>query len=182
MIFSLYCNKPHRAFVLIVKKYMKDRKHIETVYDQHSKRLYNISFRIVGNCFDAEEIMHDTFMQYCRSWMKSDVTDLRKWLTSVCIRKSIDKLRERNRYKALLEDYEDPMLETTEENEMQYSMKDITGALSALPDKYRLIISLHLFEGFDYQEIAQITGSKEATIRSIYMRGKQKLIYRLKQK
>ena len=161
---------------------MRDRKHIETVYDQHSKRLYNISFRIVGNCFDAEEIMHDTLIQYCRSWMKSDIADLRKWLTSVCIRKSIDKLRERNRYKALLEDYEDPVLEVADETELKYGIKEIMETLATLPDHYRMVLSLHLFEGYDYQEIAQITKTKESTVRCTYMRGRLKLVERLKTK
>ena len=154
---------------------MRNSIDIEKVYDLMAQRLFNISLRIVGNSADAEEIMHDTLLQYWKSGSNQEIIDLRKWLSSVCIRKSIDKLRERNRWKNILEDYEDPALEETEETDLEYDIHTIRNALSSIPDNYRAIVSLHLFEGYDYQEISQITGTKENTIRCLYMRGRQKL-------
>ncbi len=154
---------------------MKDTIDIEKVYDIMSQRLYNISLRIVGTSTDAEEIMHDTLLQYWKFGRKHEIIDLGKWLSSICIRKSIDKIRERHRWKKLLEDYEDPVLEESETVNLEYDIKTIMNALSSLPDHHRAIVSLHLFEGYDYQEISQITGANENTIRSLYMRGRQKL-------
>ena len=154
---------------------MKDTIDIEKVYDAHSCRLYNISLRITGSSGDAEEIMHDTLLQYWKLRDKEQIRDLPKWLTSVCIRKSIDWLREKSRWNDYLEDYEDPALEESPSDEGRYNAGQIMKALASLPDHYRAILSLHLFEGFDYQEIAQITGSKESTIRSLYMRGRKLL-------
>ena len=140
-----------------------------------SRRLYNMSLRIVGSSTEAEEIMHDTLLQYWHFNRKNDIKDLQKWLSSVCIRKSIDRLRQKQRWKDFLERYEDPALEENSGSEMEYDIQSITKALSELHDPYRVIVSLHLFEGYDYQEISQITGTKESTIRTLYMRGKQKL-------
>ena len=67
-------------------------------------------------------------------------------------------------------------------SEMEYDIQSITKALSELHDPYRVIVSLHLFEGYDYQEISQITGMNENTIRSIYLRGRQKLAAAVRQK
>lgn len=154
---------------------MKDTIDIEKIYDSMSGRLYNASLRIVGNSADAEEIMHDSLLQYWKYGRKSEIQDLKKWLTSVCIRKSIDKLREKQRWKSLLENYEDPIKEETEDTVPEYDIGTILKSLSELPDHYRAIISLHLFEGYDYEEISQITGTGEGTIRSLYMRGRKKL-------
>ena len=154
---------------------MKDTIDIEQVYDSHCRRLYNISLRITGSSGDAEEIMHDTLLQYWKLRDKEQIRDLPRWLTSVCIRKSIDWLREKSRWNELLEGYEDPALEESPEDDGEYNTEQIQKALASLPDHYRAILSLHLFEGFDYQEIAQITGSKENTIRSLYMRGRKLL-------
>ena len=160
---------------------MRNSIDIEKVYDLMSQRLFNISLRIVGNSADAEEIMHDTLLQYWKHGKNQEIIDLRKWLSSVCIRKSIDKLRERNRWQNILEGYEDPAFEETEETYLEYDMQTIWNALSSLPDNYRAIVSLHLFEGYDYQEISQITGVTENTIRSLYMRGRQKLAEAIRQ-
>ncbi len=154
---------------------MRDTIDIEKVYDTMSRRLYNMSLRIVGSGTDAEEIMHDTLLQYWKFNRKDEIRDLPKWLSSVCIRKSIDRIREKQRWKGFLEEYEDPVLEESTETAMEYDIRSIQKALSELPDHYRAILSLHLFEGYDYQEISQITGANENTIRSLYMRGRQKL-------
>jgi RNA polymerase sigma factor, sigma-70 family len=61
-------------------------------------------------------------------------------------------------------------------------MQKVRDTLMELPDKYRVILSLFLFEGYDYQEIAQITGQKEVTVRSQYMRGRERLAELLKGK
>ena len=162
---------------------MKDTADIAKIYDAHSRRLYNISLRITGSSGDAEEVMHDSLLQYWKLKKKDDVKDLPRWLTSVCIRKSIDRLRDKCRWNHLLETYEDPLTEESpqEENEV-YDVGQILEALSSLPAHYRATVSLHLFEGFDYQEIAQITGAKKSTIRSLYMRGRKLLAEALKAK
>ena len=161
---------------------MKDTIEIEKLYESMSGRLYNASLRIVGCSADAEEIMHDSLLQYWRFRRKDEIRDIRGWLTSTCIRKSIDKLRERHRWKDFLEQYEDPVTEEKEDENLEYDIKSILKAMHTLPDHYRAILSLHLFEGYDYQEISQITGTNESTIRSLYMRGRQKLAAALKQK
>ena len=161
---------------------MKDTIDIENVYDAMSRKLYNMSLRIVGNGSDAEEIMHDTLLRYWKFDRKNEIRDLPKWLSSVCIRKSIDRLREKHRWRGFLEEYEDPVMDENIGNKTEHDIQSILKALSELPDNYRAILSLHLFEGLDYQEISQITGTNESTIRSLYMRGRQKLAAALKQK
>lgn len=159
---------------------MKDTVDIEKVYDAHSRRLYNISLRITGCSDDAEEIMHDSLLQYWRFRKKEEIRDLPRWLTSICIRKSIDRLRDKNRWNDFLEDYEDPALKDSPSDDSGYDAGQILKALASLPDHYRAVLSLHLFEGFDYQEIAQITGAKESSIRSLYMRGRKLLAQAVK--
>lgn len=159
---------------------------IEELYNQHSQRLFFTSRRIVGNTYDAEEIMQDTFLKYYTYPQKKEIREVKKWLSSICIRKSIDMLRARNREMLIIEEYNDTDNNTVssqtdnsflfeENNEANILIDKIKTTLDSLPDKYRLILSLHLFEGYDYSEIEQITGIKETYIRSLYMRGKAKL-------
>ena len=179
----IFLQQQRQAAVIYVKlSQMKDIIDIEKVYDSMSGRLFNASLRIVGNSSDAEEIMHDSILQYWKYGKKDEIQDIRKWLTRGCVRKSIVRLRERQKWKILLDNYEDPIKEEPEDTELEYDISSILKALSQLPDHYRAIISLHLFEGYDYEEISQITGTGESTIRSLYMRGRQKLAAALKQK
>lgn len=159
---------------------------IEELYDQYSKRLFFTSLRIVASSFDAEEIMHDTFIRYYYYPKKEKIEKIESWLAMVCIRKSIDILRERKREHSFLDEMKSPLdkgkeeaneeviIENTDEHILQ--IENIKQGIQQLPDGYRLILSLHLFEGYDYSEIAQITQIKENTIRSQYMRAKNKLL------
>lgn len=164
----------------------KTETNIEKLYDQYSASLFFTSLHITGNSCDAEEIMHDTFLKYYHYPRKNEIQELKKWLTSICIRKSIDALRLKSKNSSFLETFAEESEnltppETDEKRALErYSeektkIAKIKEALVLLPDKYRLILSLHLFEGYDYNEIEQITGIKENYIRGLYMRGKMKL-------
>lgn len=162
---------------------MKETIDIERIYDTHASRLYRISLRIVGDENDAVEVMHDTLLKLYEFRKKNEILDLAGWLSSVCVRKSIDKVRQKYRYKDFLSRYasEDLDDEDSPWTDQEYSVEDIRNALASLPDHYRLVLTLHLFEGYDYQEISQITGSKETSIRTLYMRGRQRLAKQLKE-
>ncbi len=167
-------------------KSKRDRKNEEAIYDECHKKLYYTSLRIVNNSMDAEEIMHDTLLKYFRKGMVfKTVKERNSWLTRVCINLSIDRLRKHKSESLLLNSNELKAGEVNEEMVESYNFKGITVdqikiALNNLAAGYRLILSLHLFEGYDYEEIAQIMQLKEVSIRSQYIRGKARLIEELK--
>ena len=47
--------------------------------------------------------------------------------------------------------------------------------MNDLPDGYRVVFSLYMFEGYDHKEIAGLLGVTEATSKSQYSRAKRKL-------
>lgn len=63
-----------------------------------------------------------------------------------------------------------------DEESIQLSVEKIRKAMQQLPDGYRIILSLYLFEGYDMEEISSILHIKAASVRSQYLRGKQKLL------
>ena len=67
-----------------------------------------------------------------------------------------------------------------EEEEPLYTVEQIKQAMEKLPEGYRVVLSLYLFEGYDMEEIAQILHVKPASVRSQYLRGKRKLIEGIK--
>ncbi|MBQ7773167.1 MAG: RNA polymerase sigma factor [Bacteroidales bacterium] len=148
---------------------------IKEIYRIYSQQLYFTALRITGNSFDAEEVMQDTILKWYSFPQKEGIEKIGSWLKSVCIRKSLDKLREKHRTKEFLQEYKEEAALPPENKNLQYSVEQIRKAILLLPDNYRTIISLHLFEGYDYQEIGEITGTKETTIRSLYKRAKDRL-------
>ena len=48
-------------------------------------------------------------------------------------------------------------------------------AIGSLPDNYRVLLTLHLIEGYDHDEIAQILEMSNAAVRTGYSRARKKL-------
>jgi RNA polymerase sigma factor (sigma-70 family) len=59
-------------------------------------------------------------------------------------------------------------------------VEKIREVVKKLPDGFRVVLSLSLFEGFDHEEIAAILQISESTSRSQLARAKKKLIEYLK--
>ena len=139
-----------------------------------------MSYRIVLNAEDAEEIVQDTILKYVTMpWRPMREAQVSAWLARTCIRASIDRLRQRRRENLFLEEYarEAPEnLPDEAEIPAEVSAARILAAIQQLPDPSRLVVTLVLAEGLDYEEIARYTGMKQTTLRSHFLRGKQRLI------
>ena len=67
-----------------------------------------------------------------------------------------------------------------DEADTWYTFEMIRKTMQQLPDGYRTVLSLYLFEGYDHEEISEILGVAQSTVRTQYMRAKQKLLKLLK--
>jgi RNA polymerase sigma-70 factor (ECF subfamily) len=138
----------------------------------------------VKNADVAEDVMQETFLTAFEKIVtfKGDST-FGAWLKRIAVNKSIDELRRNlSILQPLNETLENSIIEHTEnsafetDNQVLGKVEIIKKALGLLPDGYRIVLSLYLFEGYDHEEIAQILGISESTSRSQYTRAKQKLI------
>ena len=58
---------------------------------------------------------------------------------------------------------------------MHVNVKAINGAMANLPEGYRVVFSLYMFEGYDHKEIGEILEITEATSKSQFSRARKKL-------
>lgn len=161
------------------------RQEATAFYRIHSKPVFNTALRILRNQSDAAEIMQDTLLKYLADGVRSQhPAQAAAWLRTTCIRKSIDLLRARRKEPVCL-DTDSLRDEDLPEDDFDYEetrpdMEQIRRAMESLPEPYGLVLNLALIEGLSYTQMAEMTGQKEGTLRSIYARGRQKLIKLLK--
>ena len=151
------------------------------LYNPYARKLFNISFLILHDSGEAEEIMQDTILKYITTGPKilSEV-QAAAWLSKTCIRKSIDVLRKKKREKLFLEEYEVEVEDAVDAKPGDLSIGNIRKAISELPEASRLVLTLILLEGLDYEEVANYTGAREGTIRVQYSRARAKLAEKLR--
>ena len=61
-----------------------------------------------------------------------------------------------------------------------FSTDTIVATINCLKEKYRLVLTLYLLEGYDHQEISEILQISENTSRTQLLRGKKALKEQLK--
>ena len=162
----------------------KDKKTGEfqrEIYQNHYRRIYNTCLRIIGNSQDAEEVMHDVFLKlFDNIDHLQDKEAFYSWSQSIAIRTSIDKVRKK---KLVFEPLDNLQIADEEpDDDTEFTVESIKHELNNLPDGYRIVLSMRLFEGFEFEEIAQELQIKESTVRSQYIRGRDKLAKMLKSK
>jgi len=153
------------------------------LYQLHYKRIYNTCLRIVGNPLDAEETMQDVFLKLFDNLEKlKNEKAFYSWSRTIAMRMSIDRMR---KSKPIFEQIDDNLSIADEEEtdyELQLSVETIQQELNNLPDGYRIILSMRLFDECEFKKIAEMLQINESTVRSQYVRGRKKLVYNLKKK
>jgi len=156
-------------------------------YALYSRLIYPTCQRLLANGGEAEEAMHDALLLYFSFTGHFDSeAQKRSWLFKVAISKSIDRLRRMQR-KLFGEEAID--MDKIEEDDEFLGEEDsqiqgidlaekvckVKGALAQLSPGYRTVLSLFLFEGYDFEEISEILSITPATVRSQYARGRRNL-------
>ena len=98
------------------------------------------------------------------------------------INKSVNFIRRHRKNWLGIEDAEltnIPEEQAFDELEFRGKVDAIIGAMDSLPQKYRMVINLHIFEQMNFEEIASVMDLPSSTVRVQYLRGKQKILDRL---
>jgi RNA polymerase sigma factor (sigma-70 family) len=145
------------------------------LYNQYSKAMYNLAYRILNNREDAEDILQETFIECFRNLgsFRFEST-FGAWLKKILVNKCINQIKKKKIDLTLCESLPSDVYEE-EENEPVYDTGKIFKGIEKLPDGYRIILTLYLLEGYDHSEISQILGISESTSKSQYSRAKEKL-------
>lgn len=161
-------------------------------YRQLAPGLYAACLRITADSAEAEEAMHDAMLKAFAALADGMEAPRvpQAWVRSIAVRVAIDRVRSRRVSFVSLDDVAQTgdMADRADydggdhdEAAVGLSVDAIRRAVAGLPDGYRVVLSLHLFEGYDFDEIASILNVKPVSVRSQFLRGRRRLIQMLKQ-
>jgi RNA polymerase sigma factor (sigma-70 family) len=155
------------------------------IYKLYYKAMYNTSLRIVNDTAEAEDIMQESFLQaFQRIDSYTGTGSFGSWLKRIVVNNSLDSLRKNTEQLSIEENTMDfpEIREESREEELQLQVATVKDAMKELPEEFRVIISLFLFEGYDHDEISQILNISNQLSRTRFVRAKQKLLQVLKEK
>ena len=154
------------------------------VYNRYYKAMYNTSYRIVNDSFKAEDVMQESFLTAFNKL--SDLKDksvFGSWLKRIVVNNSIAEYNKKVKENTvgldtvLYKVEDDNGISETDSN--NHKVKHILMNIKQLKPNYSVGLTLHLIEGYDYEEISEIMNISYANCRTMISRAKESLRNRL---
>lgn len=141
---------------------------LEAAYDAYGTAVYRLALAFLGQCADAEDVTQETF---CRLLYRApafvDENHKKRWLLQVAANLSRNQLR--GFWRKQVTQLEDTVPVGAPEE------RDALNAVMALPEKYKLPIHLHYYEGYSVAETAEILRLGQSAVKMRLKRGRELL-------
>ena len=168
--------------VLIQACLKGDRLAQVEIYDRYYNAMYNTAVRIVKDPATAEDIMQESFLSAFTKLetFKGEVT-FGAWLKRIVINNSIYQYRKQQKLQEM--PLESVLYKVEDHNGIDSQDQGSTGRMAQkvletmkqLKDNYRVSLTLHLIEGYDYEEISEIMDISYGNCRTMISRAKESL-------
>lgn len=156
---------------------------IEMVLDEYGDYLLRVAYLYVKNERTAEDIVQDVIVKFYQNEQQfQGRSSLKTYLVKMTANRSRDFLRSWNsRRTVLMEKLKGNSVEKTPEQELMQSEEKriLTEALFSMKLVYREVLILYYFEELSTVEIAEMTDTPEATVRTRLQRARRLLKERL---
>jgi RNA polymerase sigma-70 factor (ECF subfamily) len=153
----------------------------DSLVELHQDHLFGLVARLVPDRDQAADVVQECFFSAYRNLTAFRGGSVRSWLSRIAVNAAMDTQRLRKRRPAQpypeLEDetWQPPAPETAEpERTAVRSERNrlLGSALATISADQRIAIVLYDIEGYDYQEIADLTGVSLGTVKSRIHRGR----------
>lgn len=148
------------------------QNYIEGLIEKYGDMVLRISYTYLKNKPDAEDVVQDVFLKVIdKKPSFNDENHEKSWFIRTAINMCKNKLNLFwNKNKCSMEAAAD--FSTCD----KYSADaDVLNAVMTLPDKYRITVYMHYYEGYSTPEISKLLGKPEVTVRSLLCRVRTKL-------
>ncbi len=157
-----------------------NRNAFAALYDRYAAQMLALALRILQSRGDAEDLLHDVFLEVWRQAKNYDPTRgaVRTWLLLRVRSRAIDRLRTlaKARNHAMAESFNES--DSTSEMDHPNHASDrhhARQALKGLSEVQRIVVELSYFEGLTCTEIARRCGIPVGTVKSRLFAAMKKL-------
>ncbi|MCL6540653.1 sigma-70 family RNA polymerase sigma factor [Roseiflexus sp.] len=167
-------------YALIKRSIDGDHDAFAQLMERYAGSVFNLAYRMLGNAQEAEDASQEIFLRAYTNLARFDQERrFSTWLLSIGSNYCIDRLRRRRFAWLTLDDVvlsvptpakgpERSAIEREEQDAVQR-------ALLSLPPTYREVAVLRYWNDLSYEEIMQVTGLPESTIKTRLHRARRML-------
>lgn len=140
------------------------------IYNRHVDTVYRVCFSFMKNAADTEDMVQETFLKLisCKKRFTSEEHE-KAWLIVTASNTCKDELR---RFKRKLQ-YIGACLKP--ENSGRTGEEDMSELILSLPPRYKEVVYLYYYEGYQTSEIAKMLHCPASTVRNQLSRARKLL-------
>ena len=162
-----------------------DNRARRELYERYSGALMAVCLRYVADRETAEDVLHDGFIRIFQSMNRFTYIgegSLKAWLSRVMANEALGYLRKQNaRMQQEVDTDEIPDMPDEDEDVDDIPQSVLMELIRQLPDGYRTVFNLYVFEEKSHKEIAALLGITEHTSSSQFYRAKCLLMKKIKE-
>ena len=164
----------------------RSREALAILFRRYSRLVRGVALRILRDASEADDLLQDVFLFVHGKAAVFDLnkSSVRSWIVQMTYQRAIDRrryLQSRHFYTHLDLDRAQDLADSREgreESDLRSRLvgnATISGLLETLTPDQRNTLSLHFFEGYTFDEIAEKLNQSVGNIRNHYYRGLEKL-------
>jgi RNA polymerase sigma factor (sigma-70 family) len=156
---------PHRSEAEVSEAAEEGAEEFDDAFERLFLRAYRVSFQIVRNRQDAEDVAMDTMARALRDWRRLN-SPADGWVARVATNRSIDLWRRAKRRRT--HDAMSPLAGPEDLTEDELALRQ---AVASLPRRQREVLALRYFLDLSEREIAAALGCTTGSVKQHASRG-----------
>ena len=153
-----------------------DRRAFGDLVDRYQKLVFNASLRMLRNPEDARDVTQTVFLKVFEHLADYDPKyRFYSWIYRIALNESINTLERRHRHEPIAGDEVDERRGAEDEVSSQQTGLRVQRALMTIKPEYRAVIVLKHFLDLNYEDIGQVLGLPEKTVKSRLFTARQLL-------
>lgn len=159
-----------------------DRRAQKALYDQYAERMMLMCYRYVADKNMAKDVLMEAFYDVFKNidrYTPKEGGSLNAWITKIVVNRCLMHLRKGSPAWTETEGLEE-VVPDDEDIAGRLNAKEIMAMIHALPDGYRMVFNLYVFEDFSHKEIAGYLGISESTSKTQLFKAKALLQKKIK--
>ncbi|ROI01349.1 MULTISPECIES: RNA polymerase sigma factor [unclassified Chryseobacterium] len=171
--------------ILVERLLMKEEAAWKELFGTHSGNLTYVCSRYIPEREDVHDVLQNSFIKMFRSIESFEFRgsgSLRAWMTRIVVNESLQYIKQKTDFRSTIEVEELPDIPNEEEPDFEEIPKAaIMTMIQSLPEGYRTVFNLYVFEKKSHKEIAIILGIAENSSASQFHRAKGLLVQKIKE-
>lgn len=139
----------------------------EQLYRMYSAKMFGMCLRYCRNQDDAKDILQDGFIKVFEKIKQfGNRGSLEGWIRRVIVNTALERYRKNNPTLGIEQVPELREIEDEPDIYIGISMNEMLTYIHSLPERYRMVFNLYVFENMSHKEIAESMGITEGTSKS----------------